>query len=84
METDTQRGSAKPQRGGKKPHKGSGGPPSNKLRGLPHDSPEVRLSKTLSWMLRHGAAQEGLQMRSDGYARVQELVSTSPESTVNN
>ena len=44
------------------------------LRGFPKDSPEVRLSKTLSWLLRHGAKSEGLFMRSDGYVRVNDIV----------
>lgn len=47
---------------------------SGKLRGLEKDSPEVRLSKTLSWLLRHGAKSEGLSMRADGYVRVVDLV----------
>lgn len=46
-----------------------------KLRGQPRDSPEVRMSKTLSWLLRHGAKSEGLKMRPDGYVRVSDLVS---------
>jgi 2'-phosphotransferase len=50
---------------------GGGGKP---LRGHPKDSPEVRLSKTLSWILRHGAKSEGLYMRTDGYVRVSDLV----------
>jgi 2'-phosphotransferase len=45
-----------------------------KLRGHPRDSPDVRLSKTLSWILRHGAKSEGLYMRPDGYVRVNDLV----------
>lgn len=45
-------------------------------RGLPSDSPEVRLSKTVTWVLRHGAASEGLKMRKDGYIRVDDLVRT--------
>ena len=49
----------------------SGGKP---LRGHPKDSPDVRLSKTLSWILRHGAKSEGLYMRPDGYVRVNDLV----------
>ncbi len=53
----------------------SGGKP---LRGFPKDSPEVRLSKTLSWILRHGAKSEGLFMRSDGYVRVNDLVCSYP------
>ncbi|TFY83652.1 hypothetical protein EWM64_g370 [Hericium alpestre] len=51
--------------------KGSGG--KSKLRGLPKDSPEVRVSKTLSWILRHGAKSQGLYMRPDGFVRVSEL-----------
>ncbi|KAF8652158.1 hypothetical protein AX16_004515 [Volvariella volvacea WC 439] len=47
---------------------------SAKLRGLPKDSPEVRMSKTLSWILRHGAKSEGLAIRQDGYVRVAELL----------
>ncbi|KAJ1822625.1 tRNA 2'-phosphotransferase [Coemansia sp. RSA 2599] len=38
-----------------------------------NDSPEVRLSKTLSYILRHGAAKEGLKMREDGSVLVSEL-----------
>ncbi|KAK7048387.1 carbohydrate esterase family 16 protein [Favolaschia claudopus] len=48
---------------------------SEKLRGNPaRDSPEVRLSKTLSWLLRHGAQSEGLPMRPDGYVLVVDLL----------
>ena len=59
------------------PRHSSGGGPSGSgkpLRGHPKDSPEVRLSKTLSWILRHGAKSEGLYMRTDGYVRVSDLV----------
>ncbi|KAF9459323.1 KptA family-domain-containing protein [Collybia nuda] len=48
--------------------------PGGKLRGLEKDSPEVRLSKTLSWLLRHGAKGEGLAMRADGYVKVTDLL----------
>lgn len=58
-----------PSRGG-----GRGGGGGKPLRGFPKDSPEVRLSKTLSWLLRHGAKSEGLFMRSDGYVRVNDLL----------
>ncbi|KAI0331667.1 hypothetical protein GY45DRAFT_1248352 [Cubamyces sp. BRFM 1775] len=51
---------------------GRGG--SAKLRGLPKDSHEVRISKTLSWILRHGSQSEGLAMRPDGYVRVNDLL----------
>ncbi|TFY64646.1 hypothetical protein EVJ58_g2484 [Rhodofomes roseus] len=32
------------------------------------------MSKTLSWVLRHGSQAEGLAMRPDGYVRVDDLV----------
>jgi hypothetical protein len=54
------------------PKQSSGG--GKALRGRSKDSPEVRLSKTLSWILRHGAKSEGLYMRPDGYVRVSDLV----------
>lgn len=57
----------------KQGQRGRGGG-SAKLRGLPTDSPEVRMSKTLSWVLRHGSQAEGLAMRPDGYVRVDDLV----------
>lgn len=47
------------------------------MRGLPKDSIDVRISKTLSWILRHGAKEVGLAMRPDGYAEVTDLVSKS-------
>lgn len=47
-----------------------------RLRGHPSDQEEVRISKTLSWVLRHGAKTEGLFMRKDGYVRVNDLVRT--------
>ncbi|KAJ4470152.1 KptA family-domain-containing protein [Lentinula aciculospora] len=50
---------------------------SGKLRGLPKDSPAIRLSKTLSWLLRHGAQSEGLAMRADGYVKVADLLENS-------
>ncbi|KAJ7590702.1 KptA family-domain-containing protein [Mycena floridula] len=49
---------------------------SGKLRGLPRDAPEVRLSKTLSWLLRHGAQSQGLPMRADGYVKVTDLLAS--------
>ena len=53
---------------------GGRGRGSAKLRGLPKDSHDVRVSKTLSWILRHGSQSEGLAMRKDGYVRVSDLV----------
>ena len=67
---------AKSQRGGKGQKGGQRS--SAKLRGLPSDNPDVRLSKSVSWILRHGAEQERLELRPDGYARVQDLVSDHP------
>ncbi|KAL4066146.1 KptA family-domain-containing protein [Scleroderma yunnanense] len=48
-----------------------------KQRGHPRDSPKVRLSKSLSWLLRHGAKNAGLQMRPDGYARVSDVLANA-------
>lgn len=48
--------------------------PGAKLRGQDRDSPDVRISKTLSWLLRHGAQSEGLEIRTDGYVKVDDLV----------
>jgi 2'-phosphotransferase len=49
--------------------------PSQKLRGSPRDEPRIRISKSLSWLLRHGAKTAGLDMREDGYAEVSHVVS---------
>ena len=57
-------------RGGKGRGKGSGG-----RRGGRHNDPDVELSKTLSYILRHGAQREGLTIRNDGYVRLDDLVS---------
>ncbi|KIM33103.1 hypothetical protein M408DRAFT_60312 [Serendipita vermifera MAFF 305830] len=43
--------------------------------GRRNEDPDVQLSKTLSWILRHGAKKEGLEMRSDGYVRLDQLLS---------
>lgn len=40
------------------------------------------MSKTLSWLLRHGAQGEGLVMQPDGYVKVVDLVSGLVQSTV--
>ncbi|TRM65404.1 KptA family-domain-containing protein [Schizophyllum amplum] len=53
---------------------GGGGGGSSKLRGLEKDSPTVRLSKTLSYILRHGAQKEGIPIRPDGYVKVDDLM----------
>jgi len=59
-----------PQEEGK-PKKG----PTPKPRGHPRDSPEIRISKSLSWLLRHGAEKAGLDIRQDGYAKVSDVLS---------
>ncbi|CAE6482745.1 unnamed protein product [Rhizoctonia solani] len=48
--------------------------PSKKGRDRRNESAEVRHSKTLSYILRHGAAKERLTIRPDGYVRVPELL----------
>jgi len=40
----------------------------------PNDSPDVAASKTLAYILRHGAEKEMLEMRSDGYLKLNEVV----------
>ncbi|KAL1940770.1 hypothetical protein VTO73DRAFT_7811 [Trametes versicolor] len=66
-------------RGGDSTGRGRGGSGgrgggSAKPGGRPKDSPEVRISKTLSGILRHRGQNEGLAMRPDGYVRVAELL----------
>lgn len=46
-----------------------------KQNGRPTDSPEVRASKTLAYILRHGAEKEGLAIRSDGLVKLADVVS---------
>ena len=48
--------------------------PEFKLQIWPRDTLEVRISKTLSWLLRHSAPSEGLKIRKDGYVKVDDLV----------
>lgn len=47
---------------------------NTKLRGRDQDSPDVRVSKTITWLLRHVAESEGIEMRADGYVMVSEMV----------
>ena len=46
----------------------------------PNDSPDVAASKTLAYLLRHGAEKESLHMRSDGYIKLSDVVSYSVPS----
>src|SRR5258708_5127073 len=62
-------------RGGESRGRGRGG-----HRGGRHDDPDVELSKVISYILRHGAKKEGLAIRSDGYVRLDDLVSVNPEA----
>jgi hypothetical protein len=45
------------------------------LKGHGPDSERTTASRQLSWILRHGAKNEGLAIREDGFVRVNELVS---------
>lgn len=64
-------------RGGKGRGKGHGG-----RRGGQHNDPNVELSKSLSYILRHSAQREGLTIRTDGYVRLDELVSVIPRQAL--
>lgn len=52
---------------------------SGKLRGNPRDDPKTRISKTLSFVLRHGAEREGITIRPDGFVLVKDLVGEPPQ-----
>jgi len=43
-------------------------------QGRREDNPTVALSKQLSWILRHGLEKSGLQVRTDGYVKLDELI----------
>jgi 2'-phosphotransferase len=47
---------------------GGGRNPANQSR-------EVQVSRKISWLLRHGANQEGLKLGKGGYVNVQDAVS---------
>lgn len=40
----------------------------------PNDSPDVATSKSLAYILRHGAEKESLHIRSDGYIKLDDVV----------
>ncbi|KAF9083399.1 tRNA 2'-phosphotransferase 1 [Mortierella sp. GBA35] len=50
--------------------------PSNnsRNRGPRGDSPTVRLSKALSWLLRHNAVSQGIVIRPDGYVKITDVL----------
>ncbi|GAA6062140.1 hypothetical protein JCM10212_003175 [Sporobolomyces blumeae] len=56
------------------PSSSSGPKPPKSARGRPTDDPDTRWSKTLSYILRHGASKEGLKLRDDGFVRVDDLM----------
>ncbi|GAA5825568.1 hypothetical protein JCM11251_000288 [Rhodosporidiobolus azoricus] len=56
------------------PPSSSSAKPGRNARGRPTDDPDTRWSKTLSYILRHGAAKEGLKLRPDGFVRVEDLM----------
>jgi 2'-phosphotransferase len=35
---------------------------------------DVKLSKALSWLLRHGAEKEGVKVNADGYAKMEDVL----------
>lgn len=47
---------------------------TKQVRGRRDDTPEVRLSKTLSYALRHGAEELGLNMRPSGFVELNQLL----------
>jgi 2'-phosphotransferase len=47
----------------------------------PNDSPDVATSKTLAYILRHGAEKESLHIRTDGYIKLDDVVSFLCETT---
>lgn len=56
---------------GKKPQKIT---QFKQLRGRPDEPLATRISKTLSYLLRHGAEKQALPMRQDGWLTVDDLV----------
>lgn len=77
--SQTRNASAKAKAKQKQPrHNSDAAHRPSKARGLEKDSPEVRMSKTLSFLLRHHAANEGVPMRPDGYVKVPDLVNHHP------
>ena len=43
---------------------------NNRNHGPRSHSPAVRLSKALSWLLRHNAVSQGIAIRPDGYVKI--------------
>ncbi|KAF9437136.1 tRNA 2'-phosphotransferase 1 [Entomortierella beljakovae] len=49
----------------------------NRNRGPRVDSPDVQLSKSLSWLLRHNAEKQGIEIRPDGYVKISDILGHS-------
>lgn len=47
---------------------------NNRNRGPRGDSPTVRLSKALSWLLRHNAVSQGIAIRPDGFVKITDVL----------
>jgi 2'-phosphotransferase len=61
-------------RGNRGGGKRGGGPGGSKRDGKGGDDVMVSISKALTYLLRHGAEKEGLDMREDGYVLVEEIL----------
>ncbi|CAH1767507.1 4481_t:CDS:2, partial [Entrophospora sp. SA101] len=57
---------------GKKSHRGGRGG-RGRGDGGGDERHDIKLSKSLSYVLRHGATKEGLNIREDGYIKLEEL-----------
>lgn len=63
---------AQPKR--QRPQRSTGGGSGGRGRGRRDDTPEVQLSKSLSWALRHGAEELKLNMRPSGFVELAQLL----------
>lgn len=62
--------------GADRPARGSGGGRGGRRRGAgsSEDARSESISRKLSWLLRHGATKEGIQMDEGGWVKVDDLV----------
>ncbi|POV97056.1 hypothetical protein PSTT_15292 [Puccinia striiformis] len=72
-EETTEGAAPQPSAEATKPTSPTGNKPK-KTKGRPADSPDVRHSETLSYILRHGAIKEKLEIGADGFIRLDELL----------
>ena len=63
-------------RGGRGHRGGRGGRGGHGGRAGGHGDRDVLISKSMSWILRHGAVQLGLFMRPDGCVKLNDLLET--------